>query len=113
MRAVTSLPPTCNPETSPPAEVARVHGLPWPPGDSWAGLAQPVAQLGAAEPGIFRRQLLARGLLNPRAMSSVRPKSLLRDVLIGFGLGLALMVGLSYGTSAFADASPAVSAPQR
>jgi hypothetical protein len=43
-------------------------------------------------------------------MESVSPKAVLRDVLIGFGFGLVLMVSIGVATTAFASppAAPAV-----
>jgi hypothetical protein len=43
-------------------------------------------------------------------MESVNPKSVLRDVLIGFGVGLVLMVTIGVATTAFANptSTPAV-----
>jgi len=42
-------------------------------------------------------------------MLPVAPKKLLRDTLIGFGIGLVLMLGVTYGSSIFAGSPPAVS----
>jgi hypothetical protein len=43
-------------------------------------------------------------------MESVSPKAVLRDVLIGFGVGLVLMVSIGFATTALAStpAAPAV-----
>ena len=43
-------------------------------------------------------------------MESVSPRAVLRDVLIGFGVGLALMVTIGVATTAFASppTTPAV-----
>lgn len=35
-------------------------------------------------------------------MLPVAPKKILRDALIGFGIGLVLMLGITYGASSFA-----------
>jgi len=40
-------------------------------------------------------------------MLPVAPKKLFRDALIGFGIGLVLMLGLTYGSSMFAGSQPA------
>ena len=41
-------------------------------------------------------------------MDSVSPKAVLRDILIGFGVGLVLMVSIGVATTAFASpAAPA------
>jgi hypothetical protein len=38
-------------------------------------------------------------------MNSIAPKTVLRDVLIGFGVGLVLMVSVTVATRAAADTS--------
>ena len=40
-------------------------------------------------------------------MLPVTPKKILRDALIGFGIGLIAMVGISYGAGALVGAPPA------
>ncbi len=40
-------------------------------------------------------------------MISVASKQLLRDMMVGFGLGLVLMLGLSYGTAMLSHPTPA------
>lgn len=40
-------------------------------------------------------------------MISVEPKKLLRDALIGFGIGLVVMLGISYGAGVLASSTPA------
>ncbi len=40
-------------------------------------------------------------------MLPVAPKKILRDLLIGFGIGLVLMLGFTYGASTFAGSPPA------
>ena len=42
-----------------------------------------------------------------RAMLPVAPKKLLRDTVIGFSIGLVLMLGVTYGSSMFAGSRPA------
>lgn len=46
-------------------------------------------------------------------MLSVTPKTLLRDLAVGFGVGLILMLGLSYGASLTAHPSPAAKTSAR
>ena len=41
------------------------------------------------------------------AMISVEPKTLLRDALVGFGIGLVVMLGLTYGATTIAASPPA------
>ena len=40
-------------------------------------------------------------------MLPVAPKKILRDLVIGFGIGLVLMLGFTYGASTFAGSPPA------
>ena len=40
-------------------------------------------------------------------MLPVAPKKIFRDALIGFGIGLVLMLGLTYGATTFAGSPPA------
>lgn len=40
-------------------------------------------------------------------MLPVAPKKILRDALIGFGIGLIAMVGISYGSGALRGSPPA------
>jgi len=40
-------------------------------------------------------------------MLPVAPKKLLRDTIIGFGIGLVVMLGISYGASTFAGSPTA------
>jgi hypothetical protein len=44
---------------------------------------------------------------NDVGMLPVAPKKILRDALIGFGIGLVLMLGISYGASTLAGSPPA------
>jgi hypothetical protein len=41
------------------------------------------------------------------AMTTVTPKSVVRDALIGFGIGLLLMLGIGYGAAALSASPPA------
>ena len=54
-----------------------------------------------------RARLRARTLLFAGPMLPVAPKKLFRDALIGFGIGLVLMLGMTYGSSMFAGTQPA------
>lgn len=47
------------------------------------------------------------GLANRGGMLPVQPKKILRDALIGFGIGLVLMLGITYGAGAIAGSPPA------
>ncbi|MBK8998309.1 MAG: hypothetical protein IPM35_21510 [Myxococcales bacterium] len=40
-------------------------------------------------------------------MLPIQPKKILRDALIGFGIGLVLMLGITYGAGAIAGSPPA------
>lgn len=47
------------------------------------------------------------GLANRAGMLPIQPKKILRDALIGFGIGLVLMLGITYGAGAIAGSPPA------
>jgi len=55
-------------------------------------------------------EILARLLLFPPAMSTVTPKSVVRDGLIGFGIGLLVMLAVGYGAGALSSSPPAAPA---
>jgi hypothetical protein len=40
-------------------------------------------------------------------MSTVTPKTVVRDALIGFGIGLLLMLGIGYSAAALGTSPPA------
>jgi hypothetical protein len=46
-------------------------------------------------------------------MLPVAPKKILRDTLIGFGIGLILMVGITYGPGAFGGSPTAAATSAR
>jgi hypothetical protein len=50
---------------------------------------------------------MARALLRTARMETIHAKGILRDALIGFGIGLAVMLAAGYGASALSGAEPA------
>jgi hypothetical protein len=52
-------------------------------------------------------RVLARALLDAAPMIAADMKKVLRDALIGFGIGLVAMLTISYGATSLGGARPA------